>query len=161
MATHPNIRKNLVDLVNSFDVGQTLTMMVSDGLLTGEEHAKLSLPNRTKADKASDFLMNILPRKGSKDMVYERFAKILVWSGQLDLAKKIHVTDEAIEEYKRINPYQSACTQPALLQNSQPHSCQGWLIDTSLGYVVSRTNFIEGVVSVRLTMTKYTVCVYP
>ena len=108
MTSHPAIKKKLVSLVKSLDVSKIMTIMVSEGLLTSEEHARLTKSHDTEDKRASELLMNILPRKGSKEIVYERFTKCLVWSGQPDLAGALDVKEDVIKEYEESNPYKES-----------------------------------------------------
>ena len=105
MTSHPAIKKKLVFLVKNLDMSKIMTILVSEGLLTSEEYARLTKSHNTEDQRASELLMNILPRKGSKEIVYERFTKCLVWSGQPDLAGALDVEEDVIKKYEESNPH--------------------------------------------------------
>ena len=115
--SYSSIRSNLVYLVKNLSVDLLRPVMMELKLTTQEEHDKLADCRLSQQEKAEKLLISILPRKGKLGV--EVFVKCLVWSGQLEAARKISVPQNVIERYL------SECPHEKTHDVSVPGSPQG------------------------------------
>ena len=115
--SYSSIRSNLVYLVKNLSVDLLRPVMMELKLTTQEEHDKLADCRLSQQEKAEKLLISILPRKGKLGV--EVFVKCLVWSGQLEAARKISVPQNVIERYL------SECPHEKTRDFSVPGSPQG------------------------------------
>lgn len=101
--SYPAIRSNLVYLVRNLSVDHLRPLMMEESLITHEEHRKLANCSWSEQEKAEELLISILPHKGKLGL--EVFVKCLVWSGQLEAARKLSVSEEDIERFISENPH--------------------------------------------------------
>ena len=102
--SYSSIRSNLVYLVKNLSVDLLRPVMMELKLTTQEEHDKLADCRLSQQEKSEKLLISILPRKGKLGV--EVFVKCLVWSGQLEAARKISVPENVIERYLSECPHE-------------------------------------------------------
>ena len=101
--SYTTVRSNLVYLVRNLSVDHLRPLMMAENLITHEEHRKLANCSWSEQEKAEALLISILPHKGKLGL--EVFVKCLVWSGQLEAARKLSVSEGDIERLISKNPY--------------------------------------------------------
>ena len=123
VTSYSTIRSNLVYLVKNLSVDQLRPIMMEMNLITHEEHDKLADCGLSRQEKAEKLLISFLPRKGKPGL--EVFIKCLVWSGQLEVSRKLSVPEDVIERYLSENPHKPEVQSeygPRMLNNCP----QGW-----------------------------------
>ena len=101
--SYSTVRSNLVYLVRNLSVDHLRPLMMEENLITHEEHHKLANCNWSGQQKAEELLISILPRKGVLGL--EVFIKCLVWSGQLEAARKLSISEDYIKRLVSENPH--------------------------------------------------------
>ena len=97
MEKRMSLRSNYVMLLNELNLTSVLPVMHAENLISPDEYRLLHdmSGKSTERERRDKVLMN-LPRKG-KDF-YSLFCKCIVWSGQVELARRMGVDVSSVED---------------------------------------------------------------
>ena len=81
-----SLREHYVKFLRHLDVPAVLPILYAEGMLTNSEYDDLHHPSLTDQNRCEK-LLRTLPNKGRN--YYHKFCSCIIWSGQLELARKI------------------------------------------------------------------------